>query len=131
MSKQRMAAVFAVGTLLLAGCIDRYRTETTYTPPSKPAPACINSCDADARLCASKAKATAENSQQKCERAANDDYERCLGNAQGELGRSSCTRRLCLGKSERSDSCEAQYQGCYQSCGGTVSSEPVCRFLCF
>lgn len=126
----RIIFLLAGATALLTACASLYRSETTYTAPtSSEGRSCVSACEGSNNQCRSKAKLRAENSQPKCEHDARDDFERCLATAQGELGRSSCTRRYCSRDADTSD-CKTDYDLCFQNCGGTVSSEQQCRFLC-
>lgn len=116
--------------LTLAACGPIYDTNYRYTPPSDPlARPCISQCLADKGNCRSTAELKAENSRLRCERDARDDYERCLGNAKGEQGRSSCHRSSC-NQSADFGMCEADYRVCFQSCGGVIDEERVCSFNC-
>lgn len=116
--------------LLLASCGPIYETNYRYTPPNDPlSRPCISQCLADKGQCRNTAELKAENSRLRCERDSRDDYERCLGNAKGEQGRASCSRRNC-GQDANYGFCEADYRTCFQSCGGSVDEERLCTFNC-
>jgi len=126
-----MRQVFAViAALLVVACGPIYETNYRFTPPSDPlSRPCVTQCLADKSQCRNIAELKAENANLRCERDARDDYERCLGNAKGDQGKSSCNRRSCSSPVE-TGFCEADYRTCFQSCGGVIDEERVCTFNC-
>ena len=116
--------------LLIAACGPIYNTEYRYAPPDTgEGRVCVASCETVRKQCRINADLRAENSQLRCERDASADYERCLGNARGESGQSSCTRRSCSRSADTSE-CKSEYDLCFQGCGGVISSQQVCSFNC-
>ncbi len=124
----RLALLVSLAAASACGPI--YNTEYRYVAPEGgEASACLERCDVSKKQCRVTADLRAENAQLRCERDARDDYERCLANAQGEAGRSSCTRRSCS-RSSDSGECKSDYDICFQACGGVINSERVCSFNC-
>ncbi len=119
-----------VAALVVMSCGPIYETNYRYTPPADPlSRPCISQCLADKSQCRHIAELKADNATLRCERDARDDYERCLGNAKGDQGKSSCNRRSC-GSSADTGICEVDYRSCFQSCGGVIDEERVCTFNC-
>ena len=119
-----------VAALLAMSCGPIYETNYRYTPPSDPlSRPCVSQCLADKGNCRNTADLKAQNAELRCELEARDDYERCLGNAKGDQGRSSCNRRSCSSHADYGQ-CEGDYRTCFQSCGGVIDTERVCTFNC-
>ncbi len=111
----------------LSACGPMYQTVYDFEPPADSSGGyCIGRCESDRARCIDNVRY---------------DYERCDQNAQME--QQSCRDRLSWeGKKEKwydcgktscsndTDPCEADYRGCYQSCGGRVTSRQECYMNC-
>lgn len=101
--------------LVLAGCSSVYETKYTYTPPkSSNGEICIKDCHA-VRL--------------KCYQFIEDEYKKNINNENFKDDKEYI--KFC--ENERTiniESCDTEYQACYELCGGKVEKEINCIANC-
>lgn len=113
----------AVSLLTLAACGPVYRTQHTFTEPTSPeGRTCVFQCQTSKLQC----QQIEDLRKDRCEDRADRDRERCirrLERQKKEVKSYDCPLDTCSADYER---CEEMYRACYQSCGGTITSETVC-----
>lgn len=118
----------------LTSCAPVYQTDYTFLPPeNQHGQTCVLQC---------------ENTRLQCRQLADARYQTCLSRV--ELAYQACEARkiyrydykngeaecvhncYCYRESctDDSESCQAQYRGCYQTCGGQVLSKTYCVSNC-
>lgn len=125
---------------VLVACGPQYRDQSTYVPPeSIEGRSCVAQCETTRELC--RLRADQDNDICRAEnRDVEREYRRCIERRNGAKQRQvqngvkiklpTCfrgTRRFC-----RPDykSCTAEYNACYQRCGGQVTTRRVCVANC-
>jgi hypothetical protein len=113
----------ALLSVFMVGCGPIYNTQYNYIPPRSSAGImCINTCEVNKSNCEHIQELKKDN----CEYRSELDYRWCLDHASPEH-KEHCYRRLCGGNSFR---CNAEYNRCYQGCGGVVEQQTVCVAFC-
>jgi len=150
MARARLAgsatALFCLALGVLAvGCGPVYSTLTDYEPPADPvARAGLANCELIRSQCLQIEERSAEDCQRTanarfdecsakvkdCEQAAEAEYQKCSANGK------FCSRRTCINMCIRGSCsvdearCKSQYDRCYSSAGGKVSTRTVCVKRC-
>lgn len=118
-------------TFGLSGCGPSYHVKHSYTPPvSKDAKLCLTQCQIIKNQC----KQNRLLKEQLC-RNANRFY---IGSGSGRKGKRNNRARFQFMHSiplsnacySEDTSCSAEYNTCYQTCGGKVKTEKVCVSGC-
>ena len=136
MMKKIFIILIGVATFSVTACSPIYKTGYNYAPPpSHEGLMCVDHCMGMKTLC----EQTCETKQSKCEydakKDASDDYDHYVREREYK-GRevkkdkydfdrsSSCSQSSCQ------QECAENYNSCYSSCGGGVSSSKQCTAFC-
>lgn len=111
-------------TLLVAGCLSAcgpiYKTNYSYMPPkSSQGMMCITNCTSAQTNCEQLEELKKEN----CEHQSEIEYQLCKNS-----GDKYCIHKSCY--SSEYGRCRSKFNECYQSCGGTVTTQQVCTAFC-
>ena len=118
----------------LTSCGPVYKTNYTYIPPeNEEGKSCIFQCDNTKLQCYQ----LEDMRYQRCLDRADRDYYRCEANRRYVYNYKKkrrecrhncyCFRSSC---SQTREVCDDRYRTCYQTCGGSVTSETVCVSNC-
>ena len=119
--------LIVLGIFFFVACGPVYETRYSLVPPeSATGRACIFQCETSQSQC----EQIQDLEKDRCEDQSQRDQEQCEWEyrRQGkkpkwyECGSTSCTSDY--------TQCEERFRRCYQTCGGTVSSENVCVYGC-
>jgi hypothetical protein len=123
-------------TLFIQACAGpQYKTFYSYDPPkTSEGRACIFQCENTKVQCEQLAQMRVDNCQdraelnfQRCADRAQADYDRCKASGEDKI----CFKKDCgRGACNPSGQCDNQYQRCYSTCGGQVTSETRCVANC-
>jgi hypothetical protein len=119
--------------LLLIGCGPVYKTDYSFTPPKTDSGrACVFQCENNKLQC----RQIVQLRHDSCEQQSETNYYLCESSKRyryDSKGKQKCIencycyRETC---SEEYEPCDEQYRGCYQTCGGEVSSRTYCVSNC-
>jgi len=139
--------LFIVVTLLLTSCIQqqpppppqpRFATRYDYSPPpDAQGKLCLINCQSSQNQCSqinqlqeSQNRQNEAMQEQDCQRQA-ANYNQCVRfRGYGYCQQPSCFRGPVIVSSSQTLDCQAQYNLCYQTCGGTVTSKRECVANC-
>lgn len=102
----------------LTGCATTYE----FVPPTTEAGRlCVTQCAAVRESCVANAQAQANREFERCERASDQEFTRCLILADTKEKKAACDkRRRYCGEFVNDEPCEERYRSCFQVCGGRV-----------
>jgi hypothetical protein len=111
-------------TLGLCGCGPMYNTQYSYTPPKSSAGLmCVTNCESSRNSCMQMETIKKENCEERTER----DYRWCLHSHEHDGHKDHCYKESCWVDDAH---CKAEYDTCYQGCGGVVTATQVCVAFC-
>lgn len=122
-------------TILIQACATpQYKTFYNYDPPTTAeGRSCTFQCENTKMSCeqldqmrVNNCQQMAEMNYQNCETRADTKYNQCVASGQKYCAKDWCTKQEC----EASSQCDNQYQRCYSTCGGKVTSQTRCVANC-
>jgi len=130
----RKLLVFILLTLLQACASPLYQTFYSYDPPDTPeGKACIFQCENTRMQCEqlddmrnNNCEQRAEMKYETCKQKAEIAYEKCKSSGGKYCIEGWCNKETCSSTNQ----CVNQYQRCYSTCGGRVTSETRCVAHC-
>lgn len=127
-------AIAILLTTLVQGCAPEYKTSHTFiAPKTAEGKSCVFQCENTRMQCdqldqmrVDNCRMRAENNYAYCEQQKQAAYNNCVASGAQGCYQEWCQKEEC----PTSDRCENQYQRCYSTCGGQVTSETHCVANC-
>lgn len=123
--------IFLAITLTTTACAPVYRAVYDYSPPQDTSGRqCLNHCLHMRAMCRVAAEQQANQERMMCQQQLAFNYAMCIAAAKVDSAHVSCSVNTYCERQPDTSQCQAEYNLCYQNCGGTIHSRQVCVAFC-